>query len=224
MATKNLAPQAYFDLGHQGDLDYTQIAKSLSLTPSQRWGRFVQWRQFLGNTPEMFSLLEDVIRRLNQAQVEYVIVGGVAGVLQGALIDTLDLDLCYRRTTGNLAHLVEALASLKPRPRGFPAELQFTFDVATLSLGCNFTLDIGGADLDLLGEMSSIGGYEQIVGSAISSQVAGMPVKVLSLEQLIITKTAANRPKDHLALVLLRAALEMKKSQDRGDAKPAASP
>src|SRR4051812_21826262 len=35
-----------FDLGHQGDVDYTQIAQALRLTPEQRLDRHEKWRRF----------------------------------------------------------------------------------------------------------------------------------------------------------------------------------
>ena len=59
----------------------------------------------------------------------------------------------------------------------------------------NFTLEAEDESLDLLGEMSAIGGYEKIVGRAIAMEVAGYTVKVLALPDLIRTKRAAGRPK-----------------------------
>lgn len=100
----------------------------------------------------MQNFFEDVIARLTQAQVEFIIVGGVSAVLQGVPIVTKDLDLCYRRTPANLARLARALAPLQPRLRGFPPDLPFTFDERTLQLGSNFTLVVGDEDLDLLGD------------------------------------------------------------------------
>lgn len=42
---KTLRP--YFDLGHQGDVDYTQIASSLRMTPTERLDRHEGWRLFV---------------------------------------------------------------------------------------------------------------------------------------------------------------------------------
>ncbi len=164
----------------------------------------------------MFPLLDDIVKRLADGNVEYVIVGGVSAILQGAAVNTLDLDLCYRRTPVNIARLVSALAPLSPRARGLPEGLPFVFDERTIQLGSNFTLDIGEEDLDLLGEMSAIGGYEEIIGTADDMSVNGISVKVLSLEQLIATKEAAGRAKDLLVLPSLRHALELKRQQQNG--------
>lgn len=35
-----------FDLGHQGDVDYTQIAQALRLTPEERLDKHEKWRRF----------------------------------------------------------------------------------------------------------------------------------------------------------------------------------
>lgn len=167
----------------------------------------------------MQGFVKDVFARLTTANVEFVVVGGVSAVLQGVPIMTLDLDLCYRRTPENIRKLAAALAPLSLRQRGFPPDLPALFDERTIQMGCNFTLETGIEHLDLLGEMSAIGGYEQIIGHAEDIEFQNYRLKVLSLEQLIATKEAANRPKDHLVLPTLRAVLEM-----RGKSEPKASP
>jgi len=158
--------------------------------------------------------VKEMIVRLAQAQVEFVVVGGISAVLQGVPLVTIDLDLCYRRTPSNLARLAAALRPLRPRPRGFAPDLPFTFDEHTLQLGCNFTLSIENEDLDLLGEMSAIGGYEQIIAQAEEVDIEGFRVKVLPLSQLIATKQAAGRPKDLAVLPLLKATLELQQKQE----------
>jgi len=201
--------QPIFDLGHRGDVDYTQIAKYLAMTPTERLRHHEGWRPLLLKESAMPNFLEDTVTRLAQAQVEFIIVGGVSAVLQGAAITTRDLDICYRRTPANVSRLVSALAPLHPRPRGFPAELPFFFDERSIQLGSNFTLEIGKESLDLLGEMSAIGGYEDIIDGSEEKTVAGVKVKVLPLSLLIATKQAAGRPKDLAVIPELKATLEM---------------
>jgi hypothetical protein len=158
---------------------------------------------------------KEIIVRLAKAHVEFVVAGGISAVLQGDLIPvTINLDLCYRRTPANIARLVIALGPLQPKPRGFPADLPFTFDAPTLELGSNFTLEIDGENLDLLGEMAAIGRYEDVVGQAAELGVAGFKIKVLSLADLIATKQAVGRPKDLAAIPVLKATLDVQ--QKRG--------
>jgi predicted nucleotidyltransferase len=202
-----------FDLGHRGDADYTQIDKLLAMTPTQRLRRHERWRSLVMRKPAMPNFLEEIVTVLARAQVEFVIVGGVSAILQGAAIVTGDLDLCYRRTPANIARLVAALAPLNPRPRGFAPDLPFFFDERTVQLGSNFTLDIADQDLDLLGVMSGLGGYEDVLAGASDMVVAGFPVKVLTLAQLIVTKQAAGRDKDRQMLPHLQAALARQQAQ-----------
>jgi hypothetical protein len=63
---------------------------------------------------------ERVVSALSSGKVEFIVVGGVSAVLQGAPIVTRDLDLCYRRTSDNLSRLAEALAPFPLRLRGLP--------------------------------------------------------------------------------------------------------
>jgi hypothetical protein len=157
---------------------------------------------------------EEIVRRLATQRVEFVVVGGLSAVLHGAPIVTQDIDICFRRTKGNIARLVAALAPMKPRLRDFPPELPFFFDERSLDLGTNFTFMIGDEAVDLLTEMSAIGGYEQVVRDAPLLLVGVHQVRVLSLENLIQTKRAAGRPKDLAILPVLEATLA---AQSRGD-------
>lgn len=157
----------------------------------------------------MQNFTERVVSALSSGKVEFIVVGGVSAVLQGAPIVTQDLDLCYRRTSDNLSRLAQALSPFQLRLRGLPEGVPNVFDERSLQLGMNFTLEAEDESLDLLGEMSAIGGYDAIVGRAIEMGVAGHTVKVLALEDLIRTKRAAGRPKDLAVLPVLEATLQM---------------
>jgi hypothetical protein len=170
------------------------------------------------------NFVEEIIARLTQAQVEFVVVGGMSAVLQGVPIVTRDLDLCYHRTPVNISRLATALAPFKPRLRGLPPDLPSLFDEHYLQQGTNVTLLLGNEEVDLLAEMSGIGGYEQIIGQAEEMTVGATVVKVLSLVQLIATKEAAARAKDLAVVPLLKATLEFKQQQDLPPHEPPANP
>ena len=86
----------------------------------------------------MINLFE-VARRLSEANVDYVIVDGVAIRSHGGSYVTEDLDICYSRTNDNLKKLADVLTPLNPRPRNFPEDLTYRFDWTTLQHGTNFT-------------------------------------------------------------------------------------
>jgi hypothetical protein len=155
------------------------------------------------------NFTERVVSALSSGKVEFIVVGGVSALLQGAPIVTRDLDLCYRRTRDNLRRLAEALSPFPLRLRGVPEGVPNVFDERSLQFGMNFTLEVEDESLDLLGEMSAIGGYDAIVGRAVEMDVAGHTVKVLALEDLIRTKRAAGRAKDLAVLPVLEATLQM---------------
>jgi hypothetical protein len=153
--------------------------------------------------------VEPTLRLLTQHQVEFVIVGGVAISAHGSSYLTYDLDVCYARTRENLKRLATALAPFHPRPREFPADMPFVWDEQTLNQGTNFTLSTDLGNIDLLGELTGLGGYEQAREQSVVMSLFGMQCLVLSLDALIATKRAAGRTKDLLALPELEALREV---------------
>lgn len=88
--------------------------------------------------------------------------------------------------------------------RGAPPELPFFWDTQTLRNGLNFTLTTDAGDIDVLGEVTGIGGYGDIVLAAETVDLYGAPVRVMSLADLIRSKAAAGRAKDLVDLEALR--------------------
>ncbi|MEP7336352.1 MAG: nucleotidyltransferase [Acidobacteriota bacterium] len=157
--------------------------------------------------------LEPQIALLKRFQVDFVIVGGVAVVMHGAVHLTYDLDVCYSRAPENLEKLAQALQSVKARLRGAPANLPFILDARTLKQGLNFTFETDIGPLDLLGEVAGIGNYSDAIKQAMTGELFGHELQVISLTHLIAAKRAAGRPKDLLVLPELEAILESQKSE-----------
>jgi len=145
-------------------------------------------------------LFRDLLELLVKADVRFVVIGGVALVLRGSSRLTVDLDICYARDEENLARLAAALGSHHPRLRGAPPELPFIWDAQTLRSGLNFTLKTDIGDIDVLGEVTGIGGYEAVARLAGDQEVAGLRMAVLSLDGLERAKRAVGRVKDLLDL------------------------
>ncbi len=141
--------------------------------------------------------LLDVLRA---AGVDFVVIGGVALVLRGSSRVTIDLDLCYARDLENLGRLAAALAPYHPRLRGAPPDLPFLWDARTLASGLNFTLTTDLGDLDILGEVTGVGGYAEVSAGASELVVGDTAIRVMDLDLLERSKRAAGRTKDLLDL------------------------
>jgi hypothetical protein len=125
--------------------------------------------------------LRPLIDALVENHVDFVIIGGVALVLHGSARTTQDLDVCYARTGRNFAALATALQGFHPRLRGAPPGLPFRLDAPTLKAGLNFTLS---TDADLLGEVTGVGSYVEVMGDATEMEVYDRRIRIMSLDTL----------------------------------------
>lgn len=152
--------------------------------------------------------LEKAITSLAAHYVDYVIVGGVAISLHSSGYVTRDLDFCYSRGKENIRRLFNALSPFDPMPRNWPEGLPFIFDESTLRNGTNFTFDTSIGAIDLLGEVKGIGSYPDALANSVVFYIYDTEVRAFDLDALIVSKTAADRPKDHLVLPELLALKE----------------
>jgi hypothetical protein len=133
---------------------------------------------------------------LTGANVEFIVIGGFAATAHGSAHVTTDLDVVYRRTPENIARLAAALEPLQPYLRGAPPGLPFHFDVETIKRGLNFTLRTGAGDLDLLGEATGGGAYDDLLVHTEIRELFDLECRFVDLKTLIRLKRAAGRPKD----------------------------
>lgn len=142
---------------------------------------------------------------LDRHGVEFIVLGGEAAVLHGSPLATFDTDLCYRRTTENLARLATALREVHPTLRGAPPGLPFRLDAESLALGANFTFETDLGPLDLLGWVEPIGTYEQRLPRVETIEIGSSILQVIGLDDLIAIKQHIRRPKDQAVLYQLLA-------------------
>lgn len=154
------------------------------------------------------------IDALKRADVDFVVIGGVALGLHGSALVTYDTDVMYARDRENIERLAAALGELEVRLRGVPADLPFRPDAKTLQAGMNFTFTSDSGDLDILGEVGGISSYEGLRTRARIMRLGGQEAHVASVQDLIAMKQAAGRTKDKRALDDLAAILEL---ESRGE-------
>lgn len=144
--------------------------------------------------PELDRLLGPLIAH----GVDFVLIGGQAGIAHGSSYPSYDLDVLYARDHDNVVRLVVALGEIGVRLRGAPEDLPIVLDRRTIENGANFTFITPFGDLDVLADAAGMPSYEELKAAAVESEVFGHLVKVASIDHLIAMKRAAGRTKDKL--------------------------
>lgn len=149
----------------------------------------------------------EILRLLAAGEVEFIVVGMTAGILHGAPVATLDLDVVHHRSPENVERLMRVLGDL---------DAVYRHDARRLRPGGSHLISPGHqllttrlGDLDCLGTIDQDRGYEQLLELTVPMKLAdGLAIRVLSLPALIDSKERSGRPKDLAALPVLRATLD----------------
>jgi hypothetical protein len=142
-----------------------------------------------------------------------VIVGGFGALSWGSSLVTRDVDVACDLNPTNLLKVWEALKGLHPIHRMTPDRLAFTREQAERADWKNLYLTTALGQLDLLGEVKGIGGFEECLANSECIPISGREVRVLSLDAMIVSKRAMGRPRD------LHAALELEAIRERREDK-----
>ena len=155
-----------------------------------------------------------MLAALRQADVRFVLIGGMAAVLHGDVGVTVDIDITPACDPDNLERLAAALRALDARIRadGAPQGLPFECSTEFLSnLGPDAILNLtprAGA-LDVSFTPAGTSGYRDLKRDAVAMDAAaGVSILVASLADIIRSKSAADREKDRRALPRLHELLE----------------
>jgi predicted nucleotidyltransferase len=147
-----------------------------------------------------------LLARLGDGGVDFVVVGGVAVVLQSQPRFTKDLDVCYATDEENLARFGAVLTSLHARLRGIDEDLPFVADARTLRRTQILTLSTDEGEIDLLVDPSGAPPYSELRADADVVDIDGVEVRVASIEHLVAMKQAAGRPQDLIDVAALQIA------------------
>jgi predicted nucleotidyltransferase len=157
----------------------------------------------------MRSDFPSLLKRLVSAGVDFIIVGGYAGVVHGCTLVTQDVDICCNFAPGNLLALQEAIADLHPVHRMTPGRQPLELTAENAGQFRNLYLDTDLGHLDCLSEIQGLGGYDEVAKASQTIEIDGLPLCVLTIDALIVTKEAMNRPRDREAIRQLRAIKEL---------------
>ena len=139
----------------------------------------------------MSAQFEKILPTLVHAGVEFVLVGGVAGIVHGSARATYDVDIVYSRADENIERLASALAPHKPYLRDAPPALPFAWNAKAIRSGLNFTLTTELGDIDLFGELVGGDTYRDLLPHSFEVEAFGVRFKCIDLPTLIRIKEAA---------------------------------
>jgi hypothetical protein len=150
----------------------------------------------------------DILKRLDDHRVTYVLVGGMACVFHGSQIVTQDVDICAPLTPENLRRLIAALQGIHPRFRMSQDLRPLPQNPKELETLKNIYLHTDLGQLDVLSEIAGIGKFSDLERHIINADLGGISIRVLDLDALIVAKKAMNAPKDRQAVIELLAIQE----------------
>ena len=159
----------------------------------------------------MTASFREILEVLNQHEVEYIVVGGVAAVIHGAPTTTFDLDTLVRLNVVNAERLVRALSQLEARFREHHNTIRPTID--DIRAGGHLLLMTRAGPLDVLGFIGNQQRYEDLLGASSRIEMSMGSLRVLDLEALITEKKRMRRPKDNAVVELLEEVLRHRNRQ-----------
>jgi hypothetical protein len=151
---------------------------------------------------------EPILRTLHDHGVEFIVVGGLAGTLQGVPVTTADVDVVHKRNSENVERLVSALRAINAyywehtRRRLEP-------EARTLLLPGHHLLATDFGRLDVLGQIGEQLGYDDLTARSEILEIGhGLTVRVLDLRTLREIKAKLGRPKDNMVLAVIDRTIE----------------
>ena len=151
---------------------------------------------------------ERIFKALNNEDVRYVVVGGIAAVMHRWSGTTADLDIVPAASSVNLNRLGRALQALNAIvyadpdradlfSDGKPPEADdfgYTAEGLRRQPVWHLTSDAGPIDLSF--QIDGVGDYEVLSSGAERREVFSLDVMIASLRDVITSKRAVARPKD----------------------------
>jgi hypothetical protein len=158
--------------------------------------------------------LTSILDSLLAHEVDFVLVGALAAVAQGAPVTTHDVDIVHSRSPENLDRLMAALASMNARYRGRAPDSPLPPDRGALvTTGHSlFATDLG--PIDCLGAIERGMEYDDLIPLSVNLDLDGRSLQVLGLETLVSLKRESSAPKDRLVLPVLEETLRLSRGKD----------
>jgi hypothetical protein len=164
--------------------------------------------------PEEFDA-PALLRRLSEAEVDFVVIGGIAVVLHGSARLTRDLDIVFSPDEANLAALGQVLVDLNAKLRGVEEHVPFVPDGRTLANVQLLTLTTDAGWLDIHRRPDGAPPYSTLKRRAETKDLDGFSVRVASPDDLLAMKRAAGRAQDLVDVEELEAIKRLRSTLGR---------
>jgi predicted nucleotidyltransferase len=150
--------------------------------------------------------LSVILEGLLEAGVEFILVGGLAAVVQGAPITTIDVDIVHKQSSENISKLFAFLKSVDAYYRRLDDKLIEPKEVDISGKG-HVLLTTRLGPLDVLAVIEEGRRYEDLLESTVEIEFRGHNLRVLDLKMLIQLKRASTDLKDRQRLPVLEETL-----------------
>ena len=161
-----------------------------------------------------------ICRTLDEEGVKFVVLGGFAAVIHGSPLPTADIDVSPARDDANLERLAHALKRLNAAIRTSDGPVPTPIDagfIKNMPNMLNLVTDMGELDL-VFNPAGSLKSYDQWNERAEFAELEpGLVIAVASLDDIIASKTAANRIKDQRSLPYLESLRDEIRRNDNVD-------
>ena len=149
-----------------------------------------------------------LLLRLQQHKVEFVIIGGLCGIMHGVTLVTTDLDICCRFVPENLYRIQAAVKDLHPYHRLAANKLPLELTDELCSRLKNLYLQTDVGKVDCLSEVKGVGDYETVLRNSVLFKMSYGEFRILGIDAAIASKEAVGRERDLAAVRQLRAIKE----------------
>jgi len=140
---------------------------------------------------------DELLRRLAEANVEFVLVGGLAINAWGVVRGTKDVDVVVSSDSENLQRLAGVAVAARGHVQVEEAFLSSPPSIAAqLASGDQVVIETEFGRLDIVQGFEGVPPYEELRAKAAETEVLGVSVAVCSIEDLRAMKQAAGRTRD----------------------------
>ncbi len=145
------------------------------------------------------AAFDQLLRRLVEAGVEFVLVGGLAVNAWGVVRGTKDVDIVVAPDPENLKRIAEVAVEAHGHVQKGEALLSTPFSIAAeLASGERVAIETELGLLDVVQGLDGVPPYAELHASAVDTEILGVKVAVCSISALRQMKQAADRPRDRV--------------------------